>query len=80
LPRKGFLIVNHQCDEDPRNRKDFVPPNCTRAPELFDVAIVTTTQLFAALVLLQKHKLDDQAFWDTMFTAKGLCDLSTDFE
>ncbi len=72
---KGLLIVNLQCDEDPRKRKDCIPPNCVEAARTFDIAIITTAQLFHALVLNQKGALDREAFWNRLFSAGGLSDL-----
>lgn len=72
---KGLLIVNLQCEEDPRNRKNTVPANCLDAAKTFDIAIVTTGQLFQGLSSNQKHTLDQKAFWDRIFSASGLCDL-----
>jgi hypothetical protein len=72
---KGILIANLQCDEDPRTRKEFIPPNCASAAERVNISILTTAQLFQALVLDQKGELDRKVFWDRVFSAKGICDL-----
>jgi hypothetical protein len=70
LESKGILIVNLQCDEDPQRRKDFIPPNCAKAAARFDIAILTTTQLFQALVAHQESTLDRKKFWDALFAAQ----------
>jgi hypothetical protein len=72
---KGLLIVNLQCDEDPRKRRNFVPANCAEAAKTFDISILTTTQVFHALVSDQKGELDRKVFWERVFAARGICDL-----
>lgn len=73
---KGILIANLKCNEDPRERNNIIPPNCAEAAKVFDISIVTTTQLFQALVLDQNGQLDRQAFWEQIFVTKGVLDLS----
>lgn len=72
---KGLLIANLQCEQDPEKRKNTFPENCVDAAKIFDIAILTTTQLFQALVLDQMGKLDKKAFWNEVFSAKGSCNL-----
>jgi hypothetical protein len=76
---KGLLIANLQCDRDPKRRTNFIPSNCADAAKLFDIAILTTTQLFAAIVSDQKGELDRNAFWAIVFSTKGLCELPISF-
>ena len=73
---KGILIANLQCDTEPKKRKDIVPSNCLEAARNFGICIVTTTQLFQALVEQQKGKLDSRRFWDAVFATNGMCVLS----
>jgi hypothetical protein len=72
---KGILVVNLQCQQDPRDRREFIPTNCASAAARFDISIVTTTQLFQAMVADQQGDLDRKQFWDSVFAAKGICDL-----
>ena len=72
---KGLLIANLQCNEDPRKRTNPFPKNCVDTAKIFDISILTTTQLFQALVSDQMGKLDRKAFWDQIFSTKGVCNL-----
>ena len=72
---KGILVANLQCDTEPSRRKDLFPKNCLEAARVFGVSILTTSQLFCALVDDQKKELDRKRFWETVFTSVGLCDL-----
>jgi len=70
---KGLLIANLQCGKDPRQRKNLFPSNCTDTAVTFNISIMTTTQLFQALVADQKGELDRKVFWDQVFASKGTC-------
>ncbi len=72
---KGVLIANLQCEKEPSRRENFIPANCLETAKTFDIAILTTAQLFQALVLSQKGDLNGRAFWDHLFSAQGICDL-----
>jgi hypothetical protein len=54
-------------------RKDFIPTNCCEAAKNFGISLVSSTQLFRALVDLQEGKFDRQEFWDALLTTDGVC-------
>jgi hypothetical protein len=72
---KGVLIVNLQCDEDPRARREFISTNCAEGAIRSEISILTTGQLFQALVADRQGRLNRKHFWDEVFLAKGLCSL-----
>ena len=72
---KGIMIANLQCNKAPDKRKNTIPRNSLEAAENFDIIILTTTQLFHALVMDQNGTLDRNFFWDQVFSSKGICSL-----
>ncbi|MDX6529994.1 MAG: hypothetical protein QOH41_2284 [Blastocatellia bacterium] len=72
---KAILVVNLQCQQNPAARKDLIPTNCASAASRFGISILTTSQLFQAIVADQEGNLDRKEFWDSVFAANGMCGL-----
>jgi len=72
-PSKGILIANLCKDQHPLARSKVFPDNCVKAAENFCISLVTTTQLFHALMLHQKGDLDLAEFWNAVYEANGIC-------
>lgn len=70
---KGILIANLNKDRPPSRRGEVFPSNCVRVARNFDINLVTTTQVFNALVLHQQSKLDVDLFWNSLLEGKGIC-------
>ncbi len=51
------------------------PPNCDKFAKRVDISIVTTSQLFQALISDQQGMLDRKELWNDIFAGKGLCTL-----
>jgi hypothetical protein len=68
---KGILIANVLKDEDPSVRKGEFPDNCVKLAQSFGICLVSTTQIFQALVQSQSGDFDGAGFWDTIFTSDG---------
>lgn len=72
---KPIILGNPYCEVAPGERGEpFSPPAKTYA-ENGGVALVTTVQLYEALRQKQVGELDENAFWKSIFEAKGLADL-----
>ncbi len=74
-PSKGLLIANLMCNIDPDSRKDLVPSNCSDLLSRYHSCLITTSQLFQALVQQLSGTLDSKNFWDTIFSTDGICSL-----
>lgn len=74
-PIKGILIANMYCGEPPSQRETLFPDDRVRTAERYEVCLMTTTQLFRALCKHQLGELDVTAFWDTIFSTSGVCQL-----
>lgn len=72
---KGILIANLNKDTDPKNRGEVFPKNCIELAQNFQISLVTTSQIFRALVMLQEGTFDQPKFWDTIFETNGVCAL-----
>lgn len=72
---RGLLIANMHCSDPPDQRGDPFPPNCIQLAQRFDQCLLTTTQLFRALVAHQRGELDLEEFWETIFATRGVCQL-----
>ncbi|MBA7687314.1 hypothetical protein ES703_95775 [subsurface metagenome] len=70
---KGILVANLKNLQDPTNRKGIFPDNCIKAAENLGLCLVTSTQLFNALILLQQNKLNQKQFWDSIFNGIAIC-------
>ena len=73
---KGILVANMLRGLKPQLRKDTYPRNCIEAAEKSGLCLLSTYQVFRALELFQESRLDTVAFWDRVFSASGVCDLS----
>lgn len=69
---KGILVVNAFADEPVENRGDPFPANSLKAAQRFDQSLLTSVQLFAALVSQQMGQFDPRPFWDAVFNAVGV--------
>jgi len=72
---KGILVMNAYCNMPPSDRKTAFEDNCVKFAEQRDFCLLTSTQLFNALLLFQEEKLDITQFWDCLYHAKGMCSL-----
>ena len=70
---KGLLIVNAYHKTPLDQRGDPFPDNCVRTARSFGLCLITTSQLFRALVVHQREELDVNEFWDTLFNTNGAC-------
>ena len=75
-PSKGILIACLQNETPPGERRDLFPDNCVAFAERTDICLMTTTQLYEALRRHQLGELDADAFFETIFSTHGVCDLS----
>jgi len=74
---KGLLIANLQSEKSPIERKDFIPRNCSENAARFGISILTTFDLFNALVSLERNELDQKWFWDVLHKTNGVCNFAT---
>ena len=70
---KGILIANLHLDRPPGHRGEVFPNNCIQAAQRTDICLMTTTQLFNALVSHYRNELDIASFWDTLSGTNGVC-------
>lgn len=70
---KGVLIANLFNHISPSKRKNLFPDNCIKAAQNFNLCLLSTTQLFKALILKQENKFNEKKFWDSIFNQKGVC-------
>jgi hypothetical protein len=63
------------CDTRLAQRENPFPPNCIQTAERFEQCLLTTTQLFRALVAHQRGELNLEEFWETIFATTGVCQL-----
>ncbi len=70
---KGVLIANLFCSNPPGRRGVVFPDNCVRAAQRLEICLVTTTQLFNALLLHQQGILDVERFWNAVYNTNGVC-------
>lgn len=75
LDAKGLLVANAFAATPPPERGQAVSGDTLRLAERWQQCLLTTPQLFAALVADQDRRLDRDAFWRTVFEANGLADL-----
>jgi hypothetical protein len=75
LDAKGLLIANVWAGEPPGQRGELVAAATLGVAERWQQALLTTTQLFAALVADQQGTLDRAHFWSTLFECDGLVTL-----
>lgn len=75
LEPKGILIVNAFVDLPVTERGSPTTENSTRLATRFDVAILTTSQIYYALREEQMGIFDSHHFWDEVMTTSGLCSL-----
>jgi hypothetical protein len=68
---KGILVCNLQCETHPGERKRVFPDNAKSRAQALGLCLITTGQIFAALVALQNGTFDSPAFWDAIFAAAG---------
>jgi len=74
---KGLLVANLQSEKPPNERNDFIPKNCSENAARFGMSILTTSDIFNALVSLELHDLDQKGFWDVLHDTNGLCEFPT---
>jgi hypothetical protein len=72
---KGLLIVNAYHKTPLADRGNPFPDNCIKAAKRFEICLMTTSQLFRALVVDQRGELDRDQFWATIFDTNGPCSL-----
>lgn len=72
---KGILIANVFIESPPQQRRVSFSENSVPLAKRANLCLITTTQLFRALVDHQRGELDVMAFWDTIFNTSGVCPL-----
>lgn len=72
---KGLLIANLKIEQPPWERDDVYAPNSVPAAVSTDICLMTTTQLYEALRKHQLEQLDLDAFWESVFSTQGICEL-----
>lgn len=72
---KPLILANPHCETDPAERGAPLAPNALRSAENGGVAVLLTSQLFAALREIQEDRFDANAFWAALFAARGLVTL-----
>lgn len=70
----GILIANPYCGTDPVGRRtnDCFPDEAMRAAKLFRHTVLSTCQLYEAVRAKQAGTLDEDAFWDEVFSGATL--------
>lgn len=69
---RGLLIVNAHADVPPQQRRTAYTDEAVELAERFDVALLTTEQLFTAVRDAQRGTFDQDRFWETVMTAEGV--------
>jgi len=72
---KGILIANLHCDDEPSKRRNTIPKNCLDTARNFHICILTTTQIFRAILDDQNGKLERLKFWGEVFASNGSCNV-----
>lgn len=73
---KGILIGNAHCETPIAERtEDPFDANAVGVAERWDIALITTSQVFRALQQQQAGDFDQDRFWSTIFEASGTVDL-----
>jgi len=72
---KGILIANTECNISVSERGDPFPDNCKKLAERFHISLLTTSQLFHALNQFQEGTLDQEEFWNKIFSSDGVVPL-----
>jgi hypothetical protein len=73
LECKGILIANAFVDTPLYERTRACEENAARVASRFEVAILTTSQLFFAIRQQQRGELDVEEFWSIVMGSNGLC-------
>jgi hypothetical protein len=73
---KCIVVANLKLSERPDLRDDLIAPNAAKFASDHKIAILLTTQLHEALRQHHAGSFDSAAFWDAVFAAAGLVDLS----
>ena len=69
---KGVLIANVWASRPPPERNEVIAAATLKLSERWGQCVLTTTQLFAALVADQQGQLEREAFWNAIFDSNGL--------
>ncbi len=72
---KGILIGNHLCEKKPAERGNAFTADAVKAAEKHGVSLITTTDLFEILSLLDQRKISQGDIQDKILTCVGLCKL-----
>jgi hypothetical protein len=76
LDAKGLLVANAFSAIPPPERGPAVSGDTLRLAERWHQCLLTTPQLFGALVEQQAGRLDRDWFWATIFSTNGLADVA----
>ena len=71
---KGILVVNAYCDDDLDDRDLAFPDSVAAAASRARLALMTTTDLYDAVVALQKGTFEQERFWRVINNSDGICD------
>jgi len=71
---KGILIVNAYGDDDPDDRDPAFPNTVAEAAARLKIALMTTIDLYNAVVALQEGTFDQTRFWRIINEREGICD------
>lgn len=72
---KGVLIGNHFCEKVPKERGEAFTPDAIKAAEKHGVSLITTTDLFKVLSLLDQGKISQRNMQTKILSGVGVCKL-----
>ncbi len=75
LETKGLLIANLDITNPPGNRVNLFPDNCVRTARNRNIVLVSTTQIYYALIQQQEGNFSQDAFWDKIYNEVGVSTL-----
>ncbi|MFZ1076407.1 MAG: hypothetical protein WAN47_03130 [Nitrosotalea sp.] len=74
--RKAILVANHFFDMYPSKRGAPFTEKTINAAEPLSICLLTTTELFSAIIKMREGKIDSKTIRKTLLSANGICKLS----